>query len=89
MGKHRGVSAAKYRGRLITRIMARDGDLCTACQGLLDRHVHDDRDAMYVTFDHILPLSKGGLTELRNLRLLHRRCNAQRGNDANIPRMAE
>ena len=34
-----------------------------------------------VTIDHILPLSKGGKSDLANLRPAHYRCNTRRGND--------
>lgn len=33
-----------------------------------------------VTIDHIVPISKGGLTTLENCRLAHLRCNQERGN---------
>lgn len=33
-----------------------------------------------LTFDHNLPWSHGGKTELPDLRVLCRRCNAKRGN---------
>lgn len=32
------------------------------------------------TVDHVVPRSRGGRTELANLRLAHRRCNGSRGN---------
>jgi len=33
------------------------------------------------TLDHIIPRSKGGSNEIGNLRLVHRRCNEDRGNE--------
>ena len=32
------------------------------------------------TIDHIVPISKGGLTTIENCRLAHRDCNLNRGN---------
>lgn len=36
---------------------------------------------MRVSFDHIVPRSHGGLSNLANLRLAHGICNSRRGND--------
>ncbi len=47
------------------------GRRCAEC-GATDR----------LTFDHIRPWSHGGKTELANLRVLCRRCNSKRGNQA-------
>lgn len=66
--------------RLLTRderielLIARDGDLC----------FYEDcgkpfksKDEM--TFDHWIPQSRGGDWEIENLRLMHKRCNALKG----------
>ena len=75
----------KIRWRLVTRIMARDGLACTICAGPLDRHVKDPGHDRYITFDHILPISRGGTDAPSNLRLAHRACNQARGNDPILP----
>lgn len=33
-----------------------------------------------ITFDHYIPLSRGGLDELENYRLAHFSCNQMKGN---------
>lgn len=70
----------KSRGLLVTRLMARDGDLCGICGAPLDRRVRDELSPEYITLDHVVPLSKGGLDQWDNLRLAHARCNHTRGN---------
>jgi 5-methylcytosine-specific restriction endonuclease McrA len=32
------------------------------------------------TFDHVIPVSKGGTNDLQNIRPAHRSCNSARGN---------
>lgn len=70
----------KLRWRRVTQIMARDGSDCAICGLALDRHVKDPQSRDYITFDHIVPASRGGITALPNLRLAHRWCNQSRGN---------
>lgn len=72
---------SKRRGINITRLMARDGLNCTICDQPLDRALRDQNGPRYITFDHITPRSRGGLTDFGNLRLAHRACNERRGND--------
>lgn len=79
----------KWRWQRVTRLMARDGLCCAICAELLQRSVRDPESPRYITFDHIVPRSKGGLDELANLRLAHRRCNESRGNDPVLPHEEE
>jgi 5-methylcytosine-specific restriction endonuclease McrA len=72
-------SYGKERWRLVTRLMQRDGSRCSICDEPLVRHKDHDADD-YITFDHIVPTSKGGTTTPDNLRLAHQRCNKKRGN---------
>lgn len=81
MSKTRGYWHRKQRGLDITRLMARDGDGCSICGSRLDRSVREVNHPRCISFDHILPRSRGGTTELSNLRLAHRDCNSARGND--------
>lgn len=71
----------KKRWQRVTRLMARDGEDCTICEEGLDRALRDFDDPRYITFDHIVPRSRGGLDVERNLRLAHKLCNELRGND--------
>jgi 5-methylcytosine-specific restriction endonuclease McrA len=75
----------KRRGQRITALMARDGLNCAICGEALDRHIKDVNHARYITLDHILPRSHGGLDDLSNLRLAHQECNSLRGNDPITP----
>lgn len=81
MSKVHGFWKRKQRGQLITRLMSRDGLDCAVCQLPLDRRLKDFLHKSYITFDHIIPRSHGGLDIISNLRLAHRFCNNLRGND--------
>lgn len=65
------------RLRLRRRLRARDGDDCHLCRGLMVFNNPDSPD--YATLDHIEPMANGGNSDLGNLKLAHRRCNARRG----------
>lgn len=81
MTKWRLPDSSRQRRRLVTRLMARDGSNCTICGEPLDRKIEDPDDQRYITFDHIIPRSRGGLDTDSNKRLAHRACNEARGND--------
>lgn len=81
MSKVRGLWQRKQRGLNVTRLMARDGNRCTICGEPLDRERRSSADPQRVSFDHILPRSHGGGSELANMRLAHAVCNSARGND--------
>jgi 5-methylcytosine-specific restriction endonuclease McrA len=81
MGKSHGLFHKKHRGIRITFLMNRDGQACTICGVQLDRHIKDNKSREYISFDHIVPRSHGGDSELKNLRLAHQGCNWERGND--------
>lgn len=81
MAKRRHVSYRKARWLRVTTIMARDGVNCAICDGPLDRHLRVPGHALYITFDHIVPRSRGGSDRIENLRLAHHACNQARGND--------
>jgi hypothetical protein len=62
----------------LQRIAARDGWTCWLCGGEVDPDAPLDSPARG-TVDHLVPRSRGGSSELANLRLAHRRCNVRRG----------
>jgi hypothetical protein len=57
--------------RLILVLIERDGDMCALCGHTLERGM--------VNIDHIVPESHGGTRALDNLRVVHKHCNASRG----------
>lgn len=64
----------------VDELAARDGWLCWLCEGEIAPDAPPGSPAS-ATVDHVVPKSRGGRTELANLRLAHRRCNTVRGND--------
>ena len=61
--------AAQYRDTLYVR----QGGLCAACGGPVQRQGHQSH------VDHIVPLASGGSGRFRNLQLLCRLCNQRKG----------
>lgn len=61
-------------GQLRERIKLRDNYTCQKCGISVDQEPH-----LLLEIDHILPISKGGLTIERNLQTLCWRCNRQKG----------
>ncbi len=52
-------------------LIARDGQVCYLCDEWISIHE--------VTFDHVVPLSKGGTHTASNIRIAHRACNSRKG----------
>lgn len=74
------MTPAELRAWRIVEITKRDGPNC----------FHPDclkpfKSSADITFDHWIPQSKGGDWELDNLRLMHKRCNAVKGDDMPLP----
>lgn len=63
----------------VRRIAERDGWWCWLCGGEIDPAA-PATSPLRATVDHLVPRSRGGSSETRNLRLAHRRCNVRRGN---------
>ncbi len=69
------------RNERIDILISRDGDLCFYPDCRKSFKTQEE-----MTFDHWTPQSKGGTWEINNLRLMHKRCNALKGDrvpDAN------
>lgn len=62
----------------LERIAARDGWSCWLCGGDIDPAAAES-SPWRATADHLVPRSRGGSSDLANLRLAHRRCNNRRG----------
>jgi 5-methylcytosine-specific restriction endonuclease McrA len=60
-------------------LIERDGVICHLCQQPVDPALPRN-DRMGATIDHVIPLSKGGVDELDNLKLAHWICNIRKGN---------
>jgi 5-methylcytosine-specific restriction endonuclease McrA len=60
------------------RVLARDGLVCHICQHAIDPAIRG-MNPMGLTFDHVIPLSKGGMHSEGNLRPAHRVCNLRKG----------
>lgn len=54
-------------------------DYCAICGGLVDKTLPAGSD-FSPEIDHIIPVSKNGLSDIDNLQLTHRICNRQKGN---------
>ena len=66
--------SAQYQRDIMTNslrydVMKRDGFRCVLCGA------SSQEDGVKLHVDHILPVSKGGKTEMSNLRTLCNRCN--------------
>lgn len=56
------------------QLINKNGAICSLC----DKPIETMKDC---TIDHIVPISKGGLTTIENCQLAHRDCNLNRGNE--------
>lgn len=78
--EYRQLSGTQRRA-LTDRIYTRDQGMCHICRMQVRRE-----DA---SLDHLIPVSRGGLSIESNLALAHLRCNTSRGaktlEDTNIP----
>lgn len=55
------------------QLINKNGAICSLC----DKPIETMKDC---TIDHVVPISKGGLTTIDNCRLAHRNCNLSKGN---------
>lgn len=71
------VERSKMSDALRYKVLTRDGHRCVICGATA-------QDGVKLHVDHIIPVSKGGKTELNNLRTLCERCNLGKSNRYNI-----
>lgn len=64
----------KERHFIRKQLIAKNGAVCAIC----GQPIANMKDC---TIDHIIPLSRGGLTTLENCQLAHRQCNIAKGNE--------
>ena len=62
----------KMTPALRSAVKKREGYRCVICG-------RSEADGVTLEIDHILPVSKGGLTEMSNLRTLCKQCNRGKG----------
>lgn len=74
------MTPAELREWRINEITKRDGPNCFYPPCLKPFKSRDE-----ITFDHWIPQSKGGDWEIENLRIMHKRCNAVKGDDMPLP----
>lgn len=55
------------------QLINNNGAICSLC----NKPIETMKDC---TIDHIIPVSKGGLTTIENCQLAHRNCNLRKGN---------
>jgi 5-methylcytosine-specific restriction endonuclease McrA len=73
-----GLSLAPKRKKLMSYLLARDGNICSICGELMDATGRYPNTQRAASIDHVIPRSHGGNNALSNLRLAHRKCNANR-----------
>ena len=66
---------ALLTSKLRNKILQRDGYMCKQCGASLQKEPN-----LLLEIDHIIPLSKGGMTKENNLQTLCWRCNRKKGN---------
>lgn len=82
-----GVSATQWRN-LRWKVIKRDGRKCGLCKRYCVERTRRGPDLARdndLTIDHVIPVSKGGETDLANLRVLCRKCNHALGIQAYAP----
>lgn len=59
-------------------VYERDGGICWLCGGLCKFGPDSNADD-YPSIEHVIPISRGGMDEWKNVRLAHRICNSLKG----------
>lgn len=81
--KHRqelGGNPRKIR-KQVAFMRWRDGDDCYLCGLPIDFGITDVTDPMHCSRDHVVPRALGGDVTVANMRLAHRQCNTEKGQE--------
>lgn len=70
---HEGKKETAIRQFIKKQLINSKGNICALC----GKPIEDMKEC---TIDHIIPVSKGGLTTVENCQLAHKKCNTIRGN---------
>lgn len=73
------ITTTERRRRIRKRLYKRQKGLCWICGGRMSISLASAGSPYYATFDHLDPKANGGTNAQTNLRLAHKKCNAQRG----------
>lgn len=75
----------------LDRLIIRDKSICHICSCTVDKNDyeitkegHFIAGENYPSIDHVVPVSKGGTHTWGNIKLAHRKCNWEKGNDENV-----
>jgi 5-methylcytosine-specific restriction endonuclease McrA len=72
MGSKSDFAEWKYQKAIKKQLINSKGAICGICGKPIE-------DMKHCTIDHIIPLSKGGMTTLENCQLAHVWCNKRKG----------
>lgn len=78
--RHKGGNPRKIRNQ-VAYMRRRDGDNCHLCGQPIDFTITDVNDPMRYSRDHVVPRVLGGGGTVANMRLAHRQCNTERGQE--------
>jgi 5-methylcytosine-specific restriction endonuclease McrA len=77
--RHRVLAAGVLRVPYTeAEVYERHGWVCYICGGPIDASI-TDRSAANPSFDHVIPISRGGADVLDNVRPAHKGCNSHKG----------
>lgn len=94
--RNKNQRAALHRNRMLRRgaktaegydpfeIAIRDGWICHLCNGSVAPHLRGTKGGDAPTIDHLIPISKGGLDTIDNVKLAHWSCNSRKGNRVEV-----
>lgn len=76
-GRVYGAKETRTTQFIRKQLINNNGAICSLC----NKPIETMKDC---TIDHIIPVSKGGLTTIENCQLAHKNCNQRKGNKEEI-----